>query len=117
MELDTENLKYRQQDGSSLTDLNGIGLFTDEYEKEIKWTIQQDGMAEKKVESELFCFTIEKEKQSVESSLFLNSTLAAEPPRISEEESHAGVEGGMTALAVLVGIICVCYAVRRRKRK
>lgn len=74
LELHPETAKYRQDTYSSLTDLNGIDVFSEEFQKAVERVLGEENRKKEELENKAFVseiFTVQGADEELEAKLFL----------------------------------------------
>lgn len=116
LDLDTSVLKENQQIRESLTDINNLNLFTDEFNL-IKYKKEEkENMIEKKIQEQ--CFVIPKiqdEEDVIKSNMFLLTQKT-----INKNTQHNIDYGNYYMLlgSIFIGIVicCVVFGITDKKR-
>lgn len=116
LELDTSVIKGKQQIGESLTDLNNLRLFTDEFDLIIYEKKKEEEILEQNVQNQCFVISDVQDEGAV-----LKSRLFHSGDRIISSGTQQRVEYGnyyMLLGSIFIGIVicCIVFGITDKKR-
>lgn len=106
LELDTSVLKEKKQIGESLTDLNNLRLFTDEFDLILYKKENDENFTEQKLKEECFVVTDMQDEDSVLKSRLFYSEQKKVNKVIQQEVDYGNYY--MLLGSIFIGIIICC---------
>lgn len=119
LQFNTDILKQKSESYSSLTDLNGVALFTDDYEAIVEKKHQEDSQQNNEIQQKLFVTEIQQEgaDDGIINTLFMSTSQEV----VKADTTPAGQD--LSLVFPVVGIIfcmfllfMVQYYKKRRKK-
>lgn len=119
LEFNTEILKQKNESYSSLTDLNGVALFTDDYETLIEKKQQEDSQKNSEIEKKLFVTEMRQEgaDDEVINTLFLNTSQEVVKVNTTPAEQDLSLVFPAIGIVFCVFLLFMVQYYKKRRRK
>ncbi|MDE6625487.1 MAG: hypothetical protein K2K56_03835 [Lachnospiraceae bacterium] len=116
LELDTSVLKEKKQIGESLTDLNNIHLFTDEFDLIIYKKEEEEKAAEQKLQEQCFVIPNIQDEEDVLKSRMFHSGQRAVSRNIQQEIDYVNYYMLLGSIFIGIVICCIVFGMADNKR-
>lgn len=118
LELNTDAVRERTGVGSSLTDINKIYIFTDDFESKKEETDKAAQDAEAGLRGKIFEFQLLSENKDITDRLFLESTgeTIVQNEAVTKENRPTYTFALITAAIITVSVTAYCLIRRGRKK-
>ncbi|WP_195268311.1 hypothetical protein [Eubacterium sp. 1001713B170207_170306_E7] len=119
LEFNTEILKQKNESYSSLTDLNGVALFTDDYETLIEIKQQENGRKNSEIQQKLFVTEIRQEgaDDDVVNTLFLNTSQEVVKVNTTPADQDLSLVFPAIGIVFCVFLLFMVQYYKKRRRK
>ncbi len=119
--LDPSILQEKNETYSSLTDTNGVDLFTDKYEKWVETVKTEEENQNRQIEKVIFntgSETEQSEYERVQNRLFLNTQPQVKKEIVGKGKNQTGMAVATVGIILIVFfLVLFSFSEKRRKRR
>lgn len=115
LELDTSVLKEKKQIGESLTDLNNLNLFTDEFDLILYKKENEDSTIEKQLKEQCFVLVNAQDEDAAIMSKMFCSTQITLNKTTTQEVDYSNYYMLLGSIFIGIVISCIVFALTDKK--